>query len=66
MQMQFVSNPRSAFYQSKAFGKVLNYIQHNVRRCNLREKNGKRQMIVDRITSVKDAVKVMRDIEKEE
>jgi len=66
MQMQFVSNPRSAFYQSKAFGKVLNYIQHNVRRCNLREKNGKRQMIVDRITSVEDAVKVMRDIEKEE
>ena len=26
MQMQFVSNPRSAFYQSKAFGKVLDYI----------------------------------------
>ena len=65
MQMQFVSNPRSAFYQSKAFGKVLNYIQHNVRRCNLREKNGKRQMIVDKITSVEEANKVLRDIESE-
>ena len=65
MQMQFVSNPRSAFYQSKAFGKVLDYIQRNVRRCNLREKNGKRQMIVDNITSVGDAVKVLRCIEDE-
>ena len=65
MQMQFVSNPRSAFYQSKAFGKVLDYIQRNVRRCNLREKNAKRQMIVDNITSVGDAVKVLRCIEDE-
>lgn len=65
MQMQFVSNPRSAFYQSKAFGKVLDYIQHNVRRCNLREKNGKRQMVVANVNSVDEAVGLLRNIERE-
>lgn len=63
MQMQFVSNPRSAFYQSKAFGKVIDYAQRNIRRCNLREKNGKRQMVVSNVPSVDEAVKVLRDIE---
>lgn len=64
MQMQFVSNPKSAFYQSKAFGKVINYATSNVRRCNLREKNGKRQMVVSNVTSVDEAVKILREIDK--
>ena len=64
MQMQFVSNPKSAFYQSKAFGKVINYATSNVRRCNLREKNGKRQMVVSNVTSVEEAVKILREIDK--
>ena len=64
MQMQFVSNPKSAFYQSKAFGKVINYATSNVRRCNLREKNGKRRMVVSNVTSVDEAVKILREIDK--
>ena len=64
MQMQFVSNPKSAFYQSKAFGKVINYATSNVRRCNLREKNCKRQMVVSNVTSVDEAVKILREIDK--
>ena len=64
MQMQFVSNPKSAFYQSKAFGKVINYATSNVRRGNLREKNGKRQMVVSNVTSVDEAVKILREIDK--
>ena len=64
MHMQFVSNPKSAFYQSKAFGKVINYATSNVRRCNLREKNGKRQMVVSNVTSVDEAVKILREIDK--
>ena len=40
MQMQFVSNPNSVYYQSAAFDKVLNYIGHHPRRCNLKERNG--------------------------
>ena len=37
MQMQFVSNPNSAYYKSATFGKVLNYIADNARRCDLKE-----------------------------
>lgn len=40
MQMQFVSNTQSAFYQSAAFGRVINYIGYHPRRCNLKEKTG--------------------------
>lgn len=40
MQMQFVSNTQSAFYQSAAFGRVINYIGYHPRRCNLKEKMG--------------------------
>ena len=38
--MFFVSNPDSPFYQSKAFGKVIDYMMKYTRRCDLREQNG--------------------------
>lgn len=63
MLMQFVSNQRSMFYQSKAFEKIINYVQQNVRRCNFREKNGKRQMVVANVNSVDEAVNVLKGIE---
>ena len=65
MQMQFVSNPNSMYYQSAAFDKVLNYIGFHPRRCNLKEKNGKRSMVVDDVKSVEGGVTVLRAIEKE-
>ena len=65
MQMQFVSNPNSMYYQSAAFDKVLNYIGFHPHRCNLKEKNGKRSMVVDDVKSVEEGVTVLRAIEKE-
>ena len=65
MQMQFVSNTQSAFYQSAAFGRVINYIGYHPRRCNLKEKNGKRSMVVSQVASVKEAVEILKDIDKE-
>ena len=66
MQMQFVSNTDSMYYQSAAFGKVLNYIGYHARQCNLKEKNGKRSMVVSDVKSVEQAVKVLREIDKEQ
>ena len=66
MQMQFVSNTDSMYYQSTAFGKVLNYIGYHARQCNLKEKNGKRSMVVSDVKSVEQAVKVLREIDKEQ
>ena len=64
MQMQFVSNPNSVYYQSAAFDKVLNYIGHHPRRCNLKERNGKRSMVVSDVKTVGEGVKVLRAIEQ--
>ena len=62
MRMQFVSNAQSAYYQSMTFGNLLNYIEANARRCNLKEVSGKRMMVVSSVKTVGEAVKVLRDI----
>ena len=63
MQMQFVSNPESAYYKSQAFGRALNYVSSHTRRCNLKEARGHRFMIVTGITSVGDALEVLKEID---
>ena len=63
MQMQFVSNPDSAYYKSAAFDKVLSYIATNPRRCTLKEIKGKRAMVVSGITTVGEAVGTLRNID---
>ena len=64
LQMQFISNPDSAYYKSRAFGKCIEYIGNNPRRCNIKERNGKRSMVVTGVKSVGDAVFVLREIDK--
>lgn len=64
LQMQFVSNLNSAYYKSNAFGKCIDYIAANPRRCNIKEKNGKRSMVVSNVKIVGDAVFVLREIDK--
>ena len=66
LQMQFVSNLNSAYYKSNAFGKCIDYIAANPRRCNIKEKNGKRSMVVSNVKTVGDAVFVLREIDKEQ
>ena len=62
MFLYFVSNPDSPYYQSDIFGRVLNYMTHHVRRCGLREANGKRSMVVSDIVTVNDALTICRSI----
>ncbi len=63
MSLQFVSNAASPFYQSAAFGKLLQYVGVNPRRCNLKEVKGRRLMIVANVATVSEAVAVLREIE---
>ena len=62
MFLFFVSNPDSPYYQSDIFGRVLKFLTENVHRCNLREANGKRSMVVSDIPSVNDALTICRSI----
>ena len=62
MYLYFVSNANSPYYQSDVFGRVLEYMTKNVRRCNLREANGKRSMVVSDIPSLEAALAICREI----
>ncbi len=62
MFLYFVSNADSPYYQSEVFGNVINYATTNVRRCNLREQNGKRSMVVGDVPTVEEAVRILGSI----
>ena len=62
MTLFFVSNPDSPFYQSLAFGKVIDYMMKYTRRCDLREQNGRRSMVVKDVPTVETAVSVLQEI----
>ena len=62
MTLYFVSNLESPYYQSEAFGKVINYMAQNPRECNLREQNGKRSMVIKNVTDVQTAVRILQEI----
>ena len=62
MTMFFVSNPNSPYYQSQAFDSILNYIASNPRRCNIRENNGKRSIVINDVKSVEEAIVVLEKI----
>lgn len=62
MTLYFVSNLDSPYYQSMAFGKFIDYMAKNPRHCNLREQNGRRSMVVSKVTDVKSAVSILQEI----
>ena len=63
MTMQFVSNPMSAYYKSKAFDNVLNYIGRHPRRCDLKEIKGRRMMHVSEVESANEGLSILREID---
>ena len=62
MYAYFVGDENKAYYQSRAFGRMLNYLQQNPLRCKLREKNGKRSMLIADVTTVLQALDILRTI----
>lgn len=64
MSMFFVPGENVAYYQSPAFGRMLNYLQSNPRRCKLRDFNSRRSMLVDDVRSVHEAVAIVDSINR--
>ena len=62
MNLYFVSNMDSPYYQSQAFDKIISYMATNPRQCNLREQRGKRSMSVKDIRDVQTALRVIQEI----
>lgn len=63
MRMFFIQNPDNPFYKSHAFDQIIAFATVNVHRCHLEEKNGKRSLLVDNITSVAAACKLMEQMQ---
>ena len=64
MTLYFVTQNDSPFYQSEAFGMLLDYVAHNPRRCNFREVNGKRSMVITDVPTIEEAVQILSSINK--
>ena len=62
MTMFFVSSATSPFYQSEAFDRILQFVAQNPRRCQFREVNGKRSMMINDIFTVEEAVLLLKQI----
>ena len=62
MNMQFVANPDSAYYQSKTFSAVINYVGNHPRRCDFKQVGTRRLLTVSQIPTVEAAVNVLRDM----
>ena len=62
MNIFLVSNSDSPYYQSEAFDNLLTFVQKYPRRCNLREQNGKRSIVIKDVPTVEMACFILEEI----
>ena len=62
MYIYFVGSENEAYYHSGAFTKVLNYLQSHIEGTQFRETKGKQSLLIDGVTSVSEALKVLTEM----
>ena len=62
MYLYFVGNADSPYYQSEAFGRILDYVSRHPRQCNFREAKGKHSVIISQVPTVERALTICRDM----
>ena len=62
MFLFFVSNAHSPFYQSPAFGHILDYVASHPARCNFRDQQGRRSLVIAQVPTVAEAVGILQGI----
>ena len=58
----FVDETNKAYYQSPMFGRMLNYLQSNASRVEIRERNGRRSFAFAHVPTVSQAVDILQTI----
>ena len=58
----FITNQQSAYFETEQFGRVLQYVQANPRRCNLKEIKSTLRLAVEYISSLDDAIAILQEI----
>jgi len=66
MQMQFVSNENSVFYQSRFFDAILNYVARHPQLCDFKKVGNNNRLVIKSIPNVTEAVKLLKKIMPEE
>ncbi|MBO4529063.1 MAG: transcription-repair coupling factor [Paludibacteraceae bacterium] len=59
----FVQVENSPYFQSEAFGKILNYFQTHIERCKLRDVGGKRSILFSDVSDVRTAYDILKKVE---
>ncbi len=62
MTLYFVSDPHHSFYQSSAFDAILRYVASNPRRCQFRDANGKRSLLISDVPTVASALSLLTSL----
>lgn len=62
MSLFLISNPDSLYYQSESFDKLLGFVRKYPRRCNLREQNGKRSIVIKDVPTVETACVLLEEV----
>ncbi len=62
MYIFFVGDSNKAYYQSPMFGRLLNYLQANPGRVEIRERNGRRSFAIARVATVTQAVDILQTV----
>ena len=66
LKAYFISNQKSAYFQSPLFSSILKFVQLHPRACKMKEDKGKLSLTLVNIGSVKEAIRLMdRMMEKE-
>ena len=64
MFLHFVDDSNKAYYQSAAFGRILSWLQANVARCQIRDRQGKRSFVISHVPTAEAATAIFAAIMK--
>ena len=62
LKCYFVSSENEKYYKSASFGRVLDYVKNNSRKCSLKEAKGKLMLIFEKITSIEELKGILVEI----
>lgn len=62
LKCYFVSSENEKYYKSATFGKILDYVKKNSRKCSLKEAKGKLMLIFEKITSIEELKGILKEI----
>ena len=62
LKCYFVSSENEKYYKSATFGKILDYVKMNSRKCSLKEAKGKLILIFEKITAIEELKAILKEI----